>query len=90
MLGNCLTVYVDINIVGVNVKGWIGFFRYHSARSRLLSPLDRRSRWLSLTAKGNALLASAMPVWEQTHRDVESLLKDGDPDRLRSGLLALS
>jgi DNA-binding MarR family transcriptional regulator len=53
-------------------------------------PLDRRSRRLSLTAKGNALLASAMPVWEQTHRDVESLLKDGDPDRLQSSLLALS
>ena len=53
-------------------------------------PLDRRSRRLSLTAQGNALLAAAMPVWEQTHRDLESLLKDGDPDRLRSSLLALS
>jgi DNA-binding MarR family transcriptional regulator len=53
-------------------------------------PRDRRSRRLSLTATGNALLASAMPVWEQTHRDVESLLKDGDPDRLGSSLLALS
>jgi DNA-binding MarR family transcriptional regulator len=53
-------------------------------------PLDRRSRRLSLTAQGNALLASAMPVWEQTHRELESLLKEGDPDRLRSSLLALS
>src|SRR5258708_1727318 len=52
--------------------------------------LDRRSRQLSLTAQGNALLASAMPVWEHTHRDVESLLEDRDPDRLRSSLLALS
>ncbi|HEY3989374.1 MAG TPA: MarR family winged helix-turn-helix transcriptional regulator [Acidobacteriaceae bacterium] len=52
--------------------------------------LDRRSRRLSLTAQGKALLASAMPLWEQTHRDVELLLKDGDPDRLRSSLLALS
>jgi DNA-binding MarR family transcriptional regulator len=52
--------------------------------------LDRRSRQLSLTAQGNALLASAMPVWEHTHRDVESLLEDCDPDRLRSSLLALS
>jgi DNA-binding MarR family transcriptional regulator len=52
--------------------------------------LDRRSRRLSLTAQGNAVLASAMPVWEKTHRDVELLLKNGDPDRLRSSLLALS
>ncbi len=52
--------------------------------------LDRRSRRLSLTAQGNALLASAMPVWEQTHRDVESQLGDGDGDRLRTDLLALS
>jgi DNA-binding MarR family transcriptional regulator len=52
--------------------------------------LDRRSRQLSLTAQGNALLASAMPVWEHTHRDVESLLEYRDPDRLRSSLLALS
>jgi DNA-binding MarR family transcriptional regulator len=52
--------------------------------------LDRRSRRLSLTPQGNALLASAVPVWEQMHRSVESLLKDGDPDRLRSSLLALS
>jgi len=52
--------------------------------------LDRRSRRLSLTAQGNALLASAMPVWEDTHRDVESLLEDRDLARLRSSLLALS
>lgn len=51
---------------------------------------DRRSRRLSLTAQGKALLASALPVWEETHRDVELQLKDGDMDRLRSSLLALS
>jgi DNA-binding MarR family transcriptional regulator len=53
-------------------------------------PLDRRSRRLSLTAQGNSLLASAVPVWERTHRNLESLLGDGDPDRLRTSLLALS
>jgi hypothetical protein len=36
------------------------------------------------------LLALAIPVWEQTHRDVEALLKIGDLDRLRRSLLALS
>ena len=57
-------------------------------------PADRRSRRLSLTPEGKSLLASAVPVWEQTHREVEALLKDADkeidPDRLRRGLLALS
>jgi DNA-binding MarR family transcriptional regulator len=52
--------------------------------------LDRRSRRLSLTAKGKTLLALAVPVWEQTHRDVEAMLKDVDPDRLRNSLRSLS
>jgi DNA-binding MarR family transcriptional regulator len=51
---------------------------------------DRRSRRLTLTPLGKALLASAVPVWEKTHRDLESEFKDGDVDRLRSSLLALS
>jgi DNA-binding MarR family transcriptional regulator len=53
-------------------------------------PLDRRSRRLSLTAEGQLLLASAVPVWEENHHAVESLLGDGDADRLRRNLLALS
>ncbi|HEX6774178.1 MAG TPA: MarR family winged helix-turn-helix transcriptional regulator [Acidobacteriaceae bacterium] len=52
--------------------------------------LDRRSRRLILTSQGKTLLAAAVPIWEETHRDVESQLKDSDPDRLRSSLLALS
>ena len=53
-------------------------------------PADRRGRRLSLTMEGKTLLASAVPIWEQTHRDVEALLKDVDPDLLRSTLRALS
>ena len=53
-------------------------------------PSDRRGRRLSLTPEGRTLLASAVPVWEQSHRDVEALLKDVDPDRLRSSLRVLS
>ncbi len=53
-------------------------------------PSDRRGRLLSLTPDGETLLASAVPIWEQTHRAVEALLKDIDPDRLRSGLRSLS
>jgi DNA-binding MarR family transcriptional regulator len=51
---------------------------------------DRRSRRLSLTQEGMDLLAAATPIWEQTHREVESLLKDGEPDRLRVSLHAVS
>jgi DNA-binding MarR family transcriptional regulator len=53
-------------------------------------PADGRGRRLSLTPAGKTLLALAIPVWEQTHRDVEALLKIGDLDRLRRSLLALS
>jgi DNA-binding MarR family transcriptional regulator len=49
---------------------------------------DRRSRRLSLTAKGKTLLAAAAPIWEQTHAETERLLP-GSPDTLRMGLRAL-
>jgi DNA-binding MarR family transcriptional regulator len=53
-------------------------------------PEDRRSRRLTLTPSGLSLLASAVPVWERTHRDVEGRLANADPDRLRHDLRALS
>jgi DNA-binding MarR family transcriptional regulator len=53
-------------------------------------PADRRSRLMALTPKGMTLLAHAVPVWERTHREVEHLLPDGDPSRLRSNLSVLS
>jgi DNA-binding MarR family transcriptional regulator len=53
-------------------------------------PDDRRSRLLALTPKGTRLLASAMPIWESTHREVEALLQNGDPTGLRNDLRALS
>jgi DNA-binding MarR family transcriptional regulator len=52
-------------------------------------PSDRRSRRLSLTLEGKDLLATATPIWERTHREVEALLGD-DPERLRSNLRVLS
>lgn len=51
---------------------------------------DQRSRRLLLTQAGEALLASALPAWEQTHQAVEASLNDNDLDRLRSGLRSLS
>ena len=52
-------------------------------------PDDRRSRLLSLTPEGQELLASAVPIWECTHREVESQLPEGDPERLRKNLQTL-
>ena len=53
-------------------------------------PTDRRSRLITLTPKGRRLLARAVPVWKSTHVAIEALLGDGDADRLRMNLRALS
>ena len=53
-------------------------------------PGDRRSRLMTLTPKGMTWLARAVPIWERTHREIEGLLPDGDPNRLRSSLRSLS
>jgi DNA-binding MarR family transcriptional regulator len=55
-----------------------------------IDPSDQRSRRASLTGKGATLLAKAVPVWERTSKEVEALLEDGDSDRLRKSLRALS
>jgi DNA-binding MarR family transcriptional regulator len=51
---------------------------------------DRRSRRLRLTEAGRGLLATAVPAWRDTHAEIDGLLPDGDPDRLRADLQALS
>jgi len=53
-------------------------------------PDDRRSRLITLTAQGMTLLARAVPVWQRTHEEVEAVLPEGDPNRLRKNLRALS
>jgi DNA-binding MarR family transcriptional regulator len=55
----------------------------------LTDPADRRGRLLKLTTAGSELLAQALPIWEDTHREVESQLAEGSPSRLRSDLNAL-
>lgn len=52
-------------------------------------PADRRARLIKLTPKGRRLLARAVPIWKSTHLEIEGLLHDGDPDRLRRNLLSL-
>ena len=51
---------------------------------------DRRSRIMTLTTRGRRLLARALPIWKKTHDAVEALLLDGDPDRFRKNLRAIS
>jgi DNA-binding MarR family transcriptional regulator len=51
---------------------------------------DRRARVLKLTDKGRELLASAVPVWQSTHDEVESLMLPGAPDDIRRSLQSLS
>jgi DNA-binding MarR family transcriptional regulator len=51
---------------------------------------DKRSRLLSLTADGKALLKEAAPIWKKEHAAVERLLDKPTPDQLRSALVKLS
>jgi DNA-binding MarR family transcriptional regulator len=55
-----------------------------------VDPNDRRGRLLTLTEAGRALLTEAMPVWTRTHADVDALLGEDGPDRLRADLRAVS
>lgn len=55
-----------------------------------VDPDDRRSRLLALTDKGRAVLAAAVPLWRETHTEIESGLAPLSPDVLRAGLVALS
>src|SRR6516165_8066807 len=55
-----------------------------------VNPGDRRSRIMTLTTSGRRLLARAVPLWKKTHAAVEALLPNGDPDRLRKNLRAVS
>jgi DNA-binding MarR family transcriptional regulator len=53
-------------------------------------PADKRSRLLTLTAKGKQLLAQAFPIWQQTHADVERRMASMDVDQLRHALKVLT
>jgi DNA-binding MarR family transcriptional regulator len=52
------------------------------------APGDRRSRLLSLTADGAALLARAVPIWESTHATLEGAIPHAG--RVRLDLQALT
>ena len=51
---------------------------------------DKRTRRLKLTAAGRAILIAAVPIWRQTHADVEKLLPRANCEELRVDLRVLS
>lgn len=53
-------------------------------------PNDRRSRVLILTDKGRTLLASALPVWQETHEEIEEHSPTIDWKAFRENLRAVS
>lgn len=50
---------------------------------------DRRSRRLSLTGAGRALLSCALPLWEDAHAALDARIAGSDPDRLRREMQGL-
>jgi len=51
---------------------------------------DRRSRVMTLTPRGKALLARAVPIWTATHEKIDRMIGDANLDRLRADLRALA
>ena len=53
-------------------------------------PKDKRNRRLALTEAGRDLLVKAVPIWRDTHDEVDQLLRNKDSAPLKTDLLALS
>ena len=51
---------------------------------------DRRSRLLTITPAGRALLNKAFPIWQEAHAAVEKQLAGASADALRGALRALA
>jgi DNA-binding MarR family transcriptional regulator len=51
---------------------------------------DGRLRRLQLTAGGRALLRRAVPIWRQTHAEIDALVPHGNVGQLTTNLLALT
>ena len=49
-------------------------------------PDDSRSRRVSITPEGDALLKRAVPLWREAQTRLEASLTDLDPNALRAGL----
>ena len=51
---------------------------------------DKRSRRLTITTAGRALLSKAYPVWKKAHAETERLITGISSDAMRGALRALS
>jgi DNA-binding MarR family transcriptional regulator len=51
---------------------------------------DRRSRRVRLTEAGMATLDAALPIWIDTHAEIDERLGDADASVLRAGLRAVA
>jgi DNA-binding MarR family transcriptional regulator len=51
---------------------------------------DKRSRRLTLTTAGSAVLHKAFPLWERAHAETERQITACTPDAMRNGLRALA
>ena len=51
---------------------------------------DKRSRRLTFTRPGRALLTRAFPLWQETHASIDQLVAGCRPNDLRGALRALS
>lgn len=47
---------------------------------------DRRSRRIEITVEGVDLLKAAVPIWRETHAQLDMALGEAVPDSLRAGL----
>ena len=53
-------------------------------------PKDKRGRLLNLTDAGRDLLVQAVPVWRDTHDEIDQVLGRDDNEQLRSDLTDLT
>jgi DNA-binding MarR family transcriptional regulator len=59
-------------------------------RGLLAVEKDKRSRRLCLTGEGHTVLLRALPIWRQTHAEIEAARPEIDMDQLRTCLRALA
>lgn len=55
-----------------------------------IDPKDKRSRLLTLTDQGMALLVKAFPIWQKTQKDLNALVADSDSRHLLTDLISLT
>lgn len=55
-----------------------------------VDPADRRGRLLALTGSGHALLHQALPIWNETHRDIDRKLNIRGLATVRAALQILA